>query len=82
MQEIKVIKIYMPIYNWKKNNALIEIQEKWSKNLNDEVRMDTLSNSFRNAKRLSPSVYQHFNQYKLLHRRTVNDELLHKMGIS
>ena len=48
----------------------------------DEVRIDTLSNSFKNAKKYSPSVYQHFNQYKLLHRRIVNNKLLHKMGIS
>ena len=41
----------------------------------------TLSNSFKNAKRYL-SVYQHFIQYKLLHRRMVHNKLLHKMGIS
>ena len=32
--------------------------------------------------RYSQSVYQHFIQYKLLHRRIVHNKLLHKMGIS
>ena len=39
------------------NNVLIELQNKWSEKLNDDVRLDTLSNSFKNAKRYSPSVY-------------------------
>ena len=63
-------------------NILTELQDKWSEKLNDEIRLDTLSNSFKNAKRYSPSIYQHFIQYKLFHRRIVHNELLHKMGIS
>ena len=41
-------------------NILTELQDKWSEKLNNEIRLDTLSNSFKNAKRYSPSVYQHF----------------------
>ena len=44
--------------------------------------MDTLSKFFKNAKKYSPSVYQHFLQYKLLHRRIVHNTLLSRMGIS
>ena len=64
------------------NNVLIDLQFKWSENLNDEIRLDTFANSFKNAKKYSPSVYQHFIQYKLLHRRIVHTRLLYKMGIS
>ena len=64
------------------NNILTELQVKWSENLNDEIRLDTLSNSFKNATKYSPSVYQHLIQFELLHRRTVHNKLLHKMGIS
>ena len=64
------------------SNILIELQRKWSKKLNDDVRLDTLSNSFKNAKKYSPSVYQHSIQYKMLHRRIVHSNLLHKMDIS
>ena len=63
-------------------NTIVEIQRKWSEKLKDEIRLGTLSNSFKNAKKYSPSIYQHFNQYKLLHRRIVNNNLLHKMRIS
>ena len=41
-------------------NILRELQDKWSEKLKDEIRLDTLSNSFKNAKRYSPSLYQHF----------------------
>ena len=61
------------------NNVL---NAKWSEKLNDEIRLDTLSNSFKNAKKYSPSVYQHFIQYKLLDRRILHNTLLHKMDIS
>ena len=44
--------------------------------------LDTISNAFKNAKKYSPSVYQHFTQFKLLHRRIVNNRLLHKMKIT
>ena len=58
------------------NTVLIDLQFKWSKNLNDEIRLDTFANSFKNAKKYSPSVYQHFIQYKLLHRRIVHKRSL------
>ena len=35
------------------------------------------------AKNVAPSVYQHFIKYKLIiHRRTIHDKLLHKMGLT
>ena len=64
------------------NMVLNDLQTKWSEKLNDEIRIDTLSNSLKNAKKYSPSVYQHFLQYKLLHRRIVHNTLLFRMGIS
>ena len=64
------------------NMVLNDLQTKWSEKLNDEIRIDTLSNSFKNAKKYSPSVYQHFLQYKLIHRRIVHNTLLFRMGIS
>ena len=33
------------------NNVLIDLQHKWSKSLNDEIRLDTLPISFKNAKK-------------------------------
>ena len=38
--------------------------------------------SFKNAKTFASSVYQYYNQYKLIHRRMVNNQLLKKMNIS
>ena len=64
------------------NNVLNELQIKWSTKLNEDIRLDTISNSFKNAKTFSSSVYQHFIQYKLLHRRIVHNKLLFQMGIS
>ena len=64
------------------NNVLIDLQHEWSKSLNDKIRLDTLTNSFKNAKKYSPSVYQHFIQYKLLPRSIVHNRSLCKMGIS
>ena len=64
------------------NNVIIDLQHKWSKSLNDKIRLDTLTNSFKNAKKYSPSVYQHFIKYKLLHGRIVYNRLLCKTGIS
>ena len=55
------------------NNVLSELQIKWSTKLNEDTILDTISNSFKNAKTFSPSVYQHFIQYKLLHRRIVHN---------
>ena len=63
-------------------NTITNLQDIWSVKLNDDIRIDTLSNSFKNAKKYSPSVYQHFKQYKLLHRRIVHNKMLCKMGIS
>ena len=64
------------------NTVIKDLQAKWSEKLNDNVSFDTLTSSFTNAKKFSPSVYQHFIQYKLLHRRVVHNKLLHNMGIS
>ena len=57
------------------------IKEKWSEHLNDEINTKTLQAYFKNAKQYSPSVYQYYNQYKLIHRRTVHNQLLKKMKI-
>ena len=58
------------------------LQQKWSYNLYEEIRYETVATAFRNAKLFSPILYQHFNQYKLIHRRTINNKLLYKMRIS
>ena len=60
------------------------IQDRWSHILMDDVHIDTMTRAFKNAnyKSYSASVYQHYNQCKLLHRRTLNNKLLYKMGIS
>ena len=63
------------------NRILIELQNKWSEKMNDIIHLDTISKAFKNAKKFSPSVYQHFTQFKLIHRRIVNNKLLHKMKI-
>ena len=57
------------------------IKEKWSEHLNDEINTKTLLASFKNAKKYSPSVYQYYNQYKLIHLRTVHNQLLKRMKI-
>ena len=54
------------------NNTLINLQDKWSKGLNDEIRIN--SSSFKNANKYSP-VYQHFFHFKLLHRGVVHNRL-------
>ena len=64
------------------DNVIVELRDKWCKTMNDEIRLHTISKAFKIAKTNSPSVYQHFIQYKLLHRRVVNNKLLYKMGIS
>ena len=46
------------------------------------ITLETVSRGFKNAKAAALSVYQHLNHYKLLHRRTVHNKLLFKMGIS
>ena len=63
-------------------NTMVNLQNKWSERLNDDIRIDTISNSFKNTKKYCPSVYQHFIQYKLIHRRVVYNQLLHKMNIT
>ena len=63
------------------NSTLVDLQNKWSEKLNDEIMLDTISSAFKNAKRYSLSVYQHFIQFKLLHRRITHNKLLHKMEI-
>ena len=42
---------------------------------------DTIVTYFKNAKKFAPSVYQYYNQYKLVHRRTVNNRLLKRIII-
>ena len=76
---------YKNIYSYlqtKGNNTLVELQNKWSEKMNDNIMLDTISNAFKNAKKYSPTVYQHFTQFKLLHRRIGNNRLLHKMNIT
>ena len=49
------------------------------------VTFETVTKDFKNIKSIAPSLlplYQHFNNLKLLHRRTVHNKLLFKMGIS
>ena len=38
------------------NKVLIDLRHKWSQNLNEEIRLDTLTNSFKNAKMISPYI--------------------------
>ena len=59
------------------NMVLTHIQQKWSESLNDEVQLEVLIKAFKSAKQYSPSMYQHFNQFKLVH-----DKMLFKIGIS
>ena len=62
-------------------NIVCNIKEKWSETLNDDILLSTVQLSLTNAKKFSPSVYQYYNQFKLIHMRTVNNKLLKKMGI-
>ena len=62
----------------KNTYSITALKERWCEVLNDDICDITLLNSFKNAKKFSPSVYQHYNQYKLLHRNTVNNQLLKK----
>ena len=57
------------------------LKEKWCEALNDDINDVILLNSFKIAKKFSPSEYQHYNQYKWIHRRTVNNQLLKQMNI-
>ena len=58
-----------------------DIKNKWCNSFNEEIGDDTVQKAFKVAKKLAPSVYQYYNQYKLLHRRTVNNQLLKRMNI-
>ena len=64
------------------NNILKKVQENWSKHLNDDTTFETVTKGFKNIKTIAPSVYLHFNNFKLLHKRTVYNKLLFTMGIS
>ena len=62
------------------NDNIKFIQDKWSSCLNEDTDFDTVVKRFKNAKTNAPSVYQHFKQYKLLHRETVHIKLFSKDG--
>ena len=64
------------------NSIIKQVQVKWSKRLDDELTFDSVTSGFKIIKVIAPSVYQHFNNFKLLHRQTVHNKLLFKMGIS
>ena len=61
---------------------ILEIQEKWATSFNEDIFISTIQNSFKNAKKFSTSAYQHFNQFELIHRRTINNQLLKRMDLS
>ena len=71
---------FSTIESW--NSILKQVQENWSKQLNGDIIFETVTKGFRNIKTIPPSVYQHFNNFKLLHRITVHNKLLFKVGIS
>ena len=54
---------------------------KWEEHLNEEVNIKTLQTSFKNAKQFATSIYQYYNQYKLIYKRTVHNQLLKKTNI-
>ena len=54
------------------DSILKQVQENWPKHLNDDITFGTVTKGFKNIKTKAPSVYQHFNNFKLLHRRTVH----------
>ena len=60
---------------------LVILSGKWSEAINEDVNLNMLESSFEMAKKSAPSVYQHFIQYKLIHRRTIKNRLLKKMNI-
>ena len=62
-------------------DIISDTKDKWSNSFNEEIGNDTVQKSFKTAKKLAPSVYQYYNQYKLLHRRIVNNQLLKRMNI-
>ena len=72
--------VYSNIIGRNTNNVCI-IKDKWSESFNDDILLNTVQTSFTNTRKFSPTVYQYYNQFKLIHRRTVNNKLLKKMGI-
>ena len=74
---------YIPVLLTQGTN-IKQVQENRSKHLNDDtcITSGTVTKGFKNIKTIAPSVYQYFNNFKLLHRRTVHNKLLFKMGIS
>ena len=57
------------------------IQLQWLKNMNEEINVGIIIKAFKNAKTFAPSVYQHINQCKLLHRRSIHNKLPYTMGL-
>ena len=57
------------------------LKDKWCERLNDELSTSTIQNAFKNTKNYSLSAYQYYNQFKLIHGRTVHNQLLKKMNI-
>ena len=58
------------------------LQDKWSRKLNEEYHIEILVKACTYAKHISPTIFQYYNQFMLIHRRAVNTRLLEKMGIS
>ena len=63
------------------NSILKQFQENWPKHLNDKITFETVDMGFKNIKTIAPSVYQHFNNFKHLHGRTVHNKLLSIIGV-
>ena len=64
------------------DNIVNDIKDKWATSFNGDIFPSTIHRSFKNAKHFSTSEYQHFNQFKLIHRRTINNQLLRRMNLS
>ena len=64
------------------DNIVIDIRDKWANSFNEDIFPSTIHRSFKNAKQFATSAYQHLNQFKLIHRRTINNQLLRRMNLS
>ena len=64
------------------DNIVNDIKDKWATSFNEDIFPSTIHRSFKNAKQFSTTAYQHFNQFKLIHRRTINNQLLRRMNLS
>ena len=64
-----------------KDFSVDAIKDKWCERLNDEISINTIQNAFKNTKNYASSAYQYYNQFKLIHGRTVHNQLLKKMNI-